>query len=177
MVLENPCYCGCLEGRCRPNANLRSLNTIRHPISGFQSRKLTCNTKVSPARRVRKVECKPRCRTNELNVFTERDFVCARIFNSFSIPNVPCICRKRNDPNLRFRTRPIPNSKNKCCNICLPDRVSNLGKASCCPPLSPRQSGDPAAFKPVQNVCLLCKKQRNKKPASFRTHKLLFKKK
>lgn len=166
MVLENPCYCGCLKGRCRRNANLRSLNTIRHPISGFQSRKRTCNSKRHPLNLAcKRTKCKERCDTNRLGDFANRDFINARIFNSFSEPNVPCRCDRRGrcrklDPNLKYRVRPIPRgNKNKCCNICLPDGVVNRGGGSkCCPPLK----GDcncngSAAFKQTQNVCLCCR--------------------
>ena len=97
-------------------------------------------------------------------MFSARDFVDARIFNSFSIPNVtsdhdrriPGKCR-RPDPNLRYRTRPITRrDKNKYCNICLPDAVVNRGGGSqCCPqPKTDINCNGSTSFTPTQNDCL-----------------------
>lgn len=128
MVLENPCHCGCLRGRKRRNANIRSLNNIKHPISGFQSRKRKFNFKRQPLNHSYRLRgCRERCNTNRLNDYATRNMVFDKVFNSFSMPNGSCVCRRKKiDPNLAYRQRPRPSSrKNKCCNICLPDAVVN----------------------------------------------------
>ena len=128
MVLENACSCECLCNRNLLNANLKSLNPLKYPISGFQTTKRPiCSLNSIKSKKYNCHNQKKHCKTNKLGVFATQDLIFDRVFDSFSAPNISCRCCLKSNPNLRYQARQIKQSKNQCCNICMPDAISNRG--------------------------------------------------